>query len=1346
MLTKINYQTINKSLDKALLSDKRRILNKAKKIFGNKNKKIDESNISQDDLNELAIECALACEKAQLRNQNIPKIEYPDNLPVSKEKDNLVKLIKENQVVIIAGDTGSGKTTQLPKICLEAGLGRRGYIGHTQTRRLATRTVAKRISDELKVELGTLVGYKIRFTDKVSDNTIIKLMTDGVLLTELERDRYLNDYEVLIIDEAHERSLNIDFILGFLKELLAKRKDLKVIVTSATIELERFSKHFNDAPIKVVEGRTYPVEVIYNPLDEIDLDDGEEEIDEDVLHNGILQAIKMLEHDSYGDILVFLNGERDIAECADFLRKANLKSTEILPLYARLSNQEQNRIFEPHTGRRIVLATNVAETSITVPGIKYVIDPGTARISRYNTRNKVQRLPIEPISQASADQRKGRCGRVQNGICVRLYSEIDYINRKQFTDPEILRTNLSAVILRMLSLHIEDIYSFPFIESPEEKQIRDGLKLLEDLGAVTYIKKKVCKESLTHSKNREDSLKNKINLNDNNLHQERFEIKELPVLTKIGKQMASIPCDPRLARMLIEANEQHALKELLIIVSNLSAQETRERPLQWREAANTAHKRFDNEKSDFISILNLYAYLKDLLKDNSNSAARKIMRKEFLSYLRMREWFDIHTQLEEAIKDLGFKINVEDATYEQVHCSLLCGLLGFIGMKSIQGHEYVGARNNHFYIFPGSGIAKKSPKWIMCGEITETSKLYARNVAEIEPVWCEKYGKDLIKYSYSDEFWSKNQAAVMATCKGVLYGLPIISNRKVNYTRINPSLCRELFIREGLVNGEFNTKAAFLKHNLGLVDEVIELEEKSRRRDLLVSDDALFAFYDERIPDDIAEGRTFETWWNKKSKENSTYLNYDIEMLFQKDSSGVTEDLYPNHYVIKNIRLPLEYNFDPTQENDGVTVIVPISVLNQLEEDDFLWLIPGLRLELYTSLIKSLPKVLRKNFVPAPDYAKKLNDELVPFSGHFWELLCKKMTKYAGTIIEKKDFDLTFLPKHLSFVFRVIDIKRRVLKESRSLEHLKSSLREQVKNSLAIVVKEMPKQEGIKSWDFDSIPKSQKRIHGGMEIIAYPALRDTRDSVSMELFETAEEAEFNMKKGLNRLILLSIPSPLKYLEDKLPNKSKLAMYFNVVGGNVKEFVEDLEMLAITQIVEENGGLAYDKQQFDKLVNIAKSEIYDRVLKLAIIGEKILVRANDLKKVLKGRMDFSTAYAFSDMGAQLKRLICKNFASASGSYYVHLERYLEAMQKRIEKVHIEPNRDLMQLKKIQSCEEEYESLLGRFAGKVIPQDVYDVRFMIEELRVSLFAQVLKTFYPVSDKRVLIEIDKLKKLYH
>ncbi len=1308
MDVKITYNSLRDALKKALISDSTRILRKARGVFGTREKPV--RNPDETKVEVLALETAAAIEKAKTRAATIPEVSYPESLPVSQHHKEIAELIRKHQVVVIAGDTGSGKTTQLPKICLEAGLGRRGMIGHTQPRRLAARTVADRISKELGVPLGTTVGYKVRFGDRTADNTIIKLMTDGILLSELENDRWLNEYEVLIVDEAHERSLNIDFILGFLHDLLKKRKDLRLIITSATIDVEKFSRHFDNAPIKLIAGRTYPVEVRYEPLNETQEDGDEPEIDDDDLQHAVLRAVdELTQEDPLGDILVFLNGEKDIADMASFLGKCNLKGTEILPLYARLSNTEQNRVFQEHGLRRIVLATNVAETSVTVPGIRYVIDPGTARISFYSPRTKVQRLPITRISQASANQRKGRSGRLSAGICIRLYSEEDFLSRPEFTPPEIQRTNLAQVILKMLSLRISDIGGFPFIDPPENRLINDGINLLEQLGAI--------------EKDASGTIR----------------------LTAVGKTMARFPCDPRFSRMLAEASKRGALRETLIITAALSARDVRERPLNLRQASDTSHARFNDEKSDFVSILKLYDYLQKIREEETASQMKKTMKKEFLSYLRMREWFDILSQLRECAEELGFKENTEPATYEELHISLLSGILGQIGMKSAEGYEYQGTRGTKFFIFPGSGIVKKPPVWVMAAEIAETSKVYARTVAAMDPLWLEKLAPHLVRYSWSDEYWSKKNGAVMAHEKGTFLGLTLFADRTVNFTRHDPVLCRELMIREGLVNGEFFTRAAFFRHNLDLVEKVEDLEEKSRHRDILVSEETLFAFYDERIPENIADARTFEKWWQGKEKTDPKFLNYDLEMLKRRDTSMISADLYPDHLETGNFRIPLTYNFDPTRENDGVTAVIPITVLNQIPEDIFLWLIPGLRLELFTELIRSLPKALRRSFVPAPDHAKALYESLSPADGYFWDALTAKMTKMAGTVIKRDDFALENLPRHLSFYFRVVNTKGRLIAEGRDLGILKHQLREDVKNTLAEVLKNAPRKTKSASWTFGSIPETETRRTGSLEVVAYPALHDAVDGVTLELYGSREEADREMWQGEKRLIMLSIPSPLRYLEGKLPNRAKLAMYFNAVGS-VQTLISDLESLALDDIMESLGGISREQASFDRIVEEAKSSIYDRVLLLAEQAEKILLRSNEVRKYLRGRMDLQTAYAFSDIGGELNRLICKGFAtSATMKYYPELTRYLDAMLKRIERLPRDPARDRMLMLKCQAAEERYESLLGMFAGKTLPREVHLVKYMLEELRVSLFAQSLGTLYPVSEKRVTQEIDRLMAQY-
>jgi ATP-dependent helicase HrpA len=915
-------QSLYRAIDDCMNKDKFRL---HKRISGAKRIKNDKAK--QAVFDEIVVDIARSMAQVQAREQHNAHIEYPEILPVSQKREDIAKAIAENQVVIVAGETGSGKTTQLPKICAELGRGKKGVIGHTQPRRLAARSVANRIAEEMQTKLGDYVGYKVRFNDQVSDDTQIKLMTDGILLAEIQHDRYLNQYDTIIIDEAHERSLNIDFLLGYLRELLPKRKDLKVIITSATIDPERFSKHFNDAPIIEVSGRTYPVETRYRPLN------SEDEKDKDQI-DGIIDAVDELSLEGEGDVLIFLNGEREIRDTADALNKLKLRDTEVVPLYARLSSAEQNRIFQSHSGRRLVLSTNVAETSLTVPGIKYVIDPGTARISRYSYRTKVQRLPIEEISQASANQRKGRCGRVQEGICIRLYAEEDFESRPEFTDPEILRTNLASVILQMTALGLGEIEAFPFVEAPDKRNIQDGVRLLEELGAIATSKQGEKKK-----------------------------------LTKMGRQLSRLPIDPRLARMVIEASKQGCLNELMIIASALSIQDPRERPSDKQQSADDKHRRFHDKESDFLTYLNLWEYIQKKQKELSGNQFRKHCKQEYLNYLRIREWQDVYFQINQSMKEMDMKLTDSAGDYLKIHTSILSGLLSHIGLKDQEKNEYQGARNAKFSIFPASGLFKKQPKWIMSAELVETSKLWGRVIAKIQPEWIEPLAGHLIKRSFSEPHWSKKQAAVMAHEKVTLYGIPIVPKRLVNYGSIDPTISREIFIRSALVEGEWETRHSFFKNNRKLLAEVEELEHKSRRRDILIDDDELFDFYDQRVDTQVVSGKHFDSWWKKELKANPNQLDFEKEMLFKGDASHVTELDYPNFWHQNGLKLKLSYQFEPGENSDGVTVHIPLPILNQVKMDGFDWQIPGLRKELVISLIKALPKGLRRNFGPARHYA-----------------------------------------------------------------------------------------------------------------------------------------------------------------------------------------------------------------------------------------------------------------------------------------------------------------------------------------------------------------------------------------
>ncbi|RWX57383.1 ATP-dependent RNA helicase HrpA [Photobacterium chitinilyticum] len=1243
---------------------------------------------------EIALDIAKSMQTVELRKTQRPKITYPEQLPVSQKKDDIAEAIKNNQVVIVAGETGSGKTTQLPKICMELGLGTKGMIGHTQPRRLAARTVANRIAEELQCELGSYVGYKVRFNDKVSERSQVKLMTDGILLAEIQNDRYLNQYDTIIIDEAHERSLNIDFILGYLRELLPKRPDLKVIITSATIDPERFSKHFKNAPIVEVSGRTYPVEVRYRPVSE----DGDDS-DRDQLQ-AIFDAVDELCDEGLGDILIFMNGEREIRDTTDALQKRNLRDTEVLPLYARLSAGEQNRIFQSHSGRRIILSTNVAETSLTVPGIKYVIDPGTARISRYSYRTKVQRLPIEAVSQASANQRKGRCGRVQEGICIRLYSEEDFLSRPEFTDPEILRTNLASVILQMTAIGLGDIQAFPFVEAPDNRNIQDGIRLLEELGAIN--------PKATDPRKR---------------------------LSVIGRQLARLPLDPRLARMVLEAPKQGALREVMIIACALSIQDPRERPMEKKQASDEKHRRFYDKESDFITFVNLWDYVQEQQKALSGNQFRRQCKKDYLNYLRIREWQDIYYQVTQVVRDLDLRINDQEASYAGVHTALLSGMLSHIGLKDQEKNEYQGARNARFNIFPGSGIFKKQPKWVMVAELVETSKLWGRVAAKIQPEWIEPLAGHLIKRSYSEPHWEKKQAAVSAFEKVTLYGIPVVAKRKVNYGAIDAQLSRDIFIRSALVEGDWETKHKFYHQNRKLLREIEELEHKSRRRDILIDDDALFEFYDQRIDLTVVSGRHFDSWWKKASRENKDLLNFEREMLFKGDASHVTDLDYPNFWHQENLKLKLSYQFEPGDDSDGVTVHVPLPILNQVEPDGFDWQIPGLRHELIVALIKSLPKPVRRNFVPAPNYADAFLARAEAMAMPLLDSLEKELKRISGVTVLREDWNLEQVSDHLKITYRVVDHRNRKLKESKDLYSLKDGLKEKVQETLSQVADDDIEQEGLKTWSFGKLPERYQQKRGGFEVKAYPAIVDNKDSVGIKLFETEEEQQTAMQQGQRRLVLLNVPSPIKYLHANLPNKSKLGLYFNPYG-RVLDLIDDCIACGIDKLIEEKGGLVWEPESFEALKEHIRGELGDTVVEIAKQVEAILTTAFTISKRLKGRVDLTMAFALSDIKAQIDGLIFKGFATECGwKRLPDILRYMKAIERRMEKLPIDPNKDRVHILKVESVVSDYKELLNKIPkGQPVPQKVKDIRWMIEELRVSYFAQQLGTPYPVSDKRV------------
>ncbi|HHB1316554.1 TPA: ATP-dependent RNA helicase HrpA, partial [Vibrio cholerae] len=990
---------------------------------------------------------------------------------------------------------------------------------------------------------------------------------------------------------------------------------------------------------------------------------------------------------------------------ADALSKRNLRDTEIVPLYARLSAGEQNKIFQPHAGRRIVLATNVAETSLTVPGIKYVIDPGTARISRYSYRTKVQRLPIEPISQASANQRKGRCGRTEEGICIRLYSEEDFLSRPEFTDPEILRTNLASVILQMTALGLGDIEAFPFVEAPDKRNIQDGVRLLEELGAIN--------DQIKDPKKR---------------------------LTESGKQLARLPIDPRLARMVLEASKLGCLKEVMIIASALSIQDPRERPSDKQQSADDKHRRFNHEDSDFLTLVNLWHYIGQQQKALTSNQFRRQCKLDYLNYLRVREWQDVYTQLHQSTREMGFKLNDEPGSYHAVHSAILVGLLSHIGMKDQEKNEYHGARNARFNIFPASGLFKKQPKWVMSAELVETSKLWARVVAKIEPDWIEPLAKHLSKRSYSEPHWSKKNAAVMAYEKVMLYGIPIVPKRLVNYGTIDPVLSREIFIRSALVEGDWETKHAFFKQNRALLAEVEELEHKSRRRDILVDDEELFQFYDQRVGTEVVSGRHFDAWWKTASRKTPDLLSFEKEMLFKGDASHITDLDYPNFWHQGNLKLKLSYQFEPGENSDGVTVHIPLPILNQVEPHGFDWQIPGLRHELVVSLIKSLPKTLRKNFVPAPNYADAFLARVTPFEMPLLDAMEKELRRMTGVTVLREDWKLDQLPAHLKITYRAVDHRNRKLNESCDLHELKESLKEKVQETLSQVADDDIEQRDLHTWSFGELPKVYQQKRGGFEVRAYPALVDKKDSVEIKLFETEQEQLSAMRAGQRRLILLNVPSPIKYLHANLPNKSKLGLYFNPYG-KVLDLIDDCIACGVDKLIEERGGMVWEPQAFEALKEHVRAELGDTVVEIAKQVETILTTAYNINKRLKGKVDFTMAFALSDVKAQIEGLIFSGFATECGwKRLPDILRYMRAIERRMEKLPIDPNKDRLHMLKIESVANKYKELLNKIPkGMAIPDNVREIRWMLEELRVSYFAQQLGTPYPVSDKRIINAIE-------
>lgn len=1246
------------------------------------------------------------------RTAAVPPISYPD-LPVSEHRDEIAAAIAANQVVIVAGETGSGKTTQLPKICLELGRGIRGTIGHTQPRRLAARTVAQRIADELGTELGGAVGYTVRFTDQASDRTLVKLMTDGILLADIQRDRRLLRYDTLIIDEAHERSLNIDFLLGYLRELLPRRPDLKVIITSATIEPERFAAHFSDdgvpAPIVTVSGRTYPVEIRYRPLEvvvETEAGDDPDDPDHEVVRTehrdeteAIVDAVRELQAEPDGDVLVFLSGEREIRDTAEALRGALADvrpPTEVLPLYARLPTAEQQKVFAPHQNRRVVLATNVAETSLTVPGIRYVVDPGTARISRYSRRTKVQRLPIEPISQASAAQRTGRAGRTAPGVCIRLYSEQDFETRPRYTDPEILRTNLAAVILQMAALEFGDIERFGFLDPPEARSIRDGIALLQELGAFDTAGE----------------------------------------LTDIGRRLAQIPVDPRLGRMLLAADAEGCVREMLVLTAALSIPDPRERPADHEEAARTKHARFTDPQSDFLSYLNLWRYLSEQRKERSGNSFRRMCREEFLHYLRIREWQDLVGQLRGICRDLGIRESDEPADPGRIHAALAAGLLSHVGMRDEDGRTYQGARNAKFVLAPGSALAKRPPRWVVVAELVETSRLYGRTAARIEPHVVERLAGHLVSRTHSEPHWDAERGAVMAYERVTLYGLTLVARRRVGYADIDPDVSRELFIRHALVEQDWQTRHHFFADNARLRAELAELDERARRRDLLVSDDEIFAFYDARIPADVVSGRHFDGWWRKARHKTPKLLTMTRDDLLRSESGAEQ----PDAWDAGDVALPLSYRFDPGAADDGVTVHVPVDVLARLGGDQFAWQVPALREELLVALIKSLPKDLRRNFVPAPDTARALLSSISPDSGPLLDAVQRELKRRSGILVPIDAFDLSKIPPHLRVTFAVESPDGTVVSRGKDLSQLQEQLAAPARAAVAATVAGDLARRGLRSWpdDLDELPRVVERSGAsGHAVRGYPAFVDNGKGVDIEVFATPAEQEARMGPGSRRLLRLAGPNVTKAVERSIDTRTRLELGNNP-DGSLTALLDDCADAATAVLVPAPVWTRDDFTAASKRLAGQLQAVTTDVLRRA---HRALKAWRDVELALPQRPTPLQAAAVTDIRAQLTRLLPTGFVAATGATRLgDLTRYLTAIGRRLDRLPQAPAADADRMAQVAEVQDAYDELRAALSpARAAAADVADIAWLIEEFRVSLWAQQLGTARPVSAQRIYRAID-------
>lgn len=1290
--TKPDFRQLRSSLNRAMSADRHKLrsqLNKIERMW------IDETRSSEAIKQWLQV-YEKSSKLLERRTQQLPQISFPEQLPVSQRWQEISDLIADNQVVILAGETGSGKTTQLPKICLKLGRGQCGMIAHTQPRRLAARTVAARIAEELQVNIGEQVGYQVRFTDHSNENTLVKLLTDGILLAEIQRDRFLEKYDTLIIDEAHERSLNIDFILGYIKRILPKRPDLKVIITSATIDLQRFSEHFDQAPIIEVSGRSYPVEQLYRPLEQ-----GEGGVDQpQAIIHAIEELMDLEARDTTlqrnGDVLVFLSGERDIRETALAIRRAQLPHCEVFPLYARLSAAEQNRVFElkGKRGRRIVLATNVAETSLTVPGVHYVIDPGTARISRYSYRTKVQRLPIESISQASANQRAGRCGRISNGVCIRLYSEDDFLARPAFTDAEIQRTNLASVILQMLNMGLGDIAAFPFIDPPDRRLVSDGFKLLEELGAVATDRK----------------------------------------LNKQGRALAKLPLDPRMARMILAAGKEGCLKELLIIASALSVQDPRERPADKQQAADQAHRRFADDTSDFISLINLWNYFEEQRQELSQNHLRKLCKKEFLSYTRMREWRDIHYQLRLSIKSLSLAENQHSADFRAIHRAILAGLLSHVGFK-YEGREYMGARNRRFKLFPGSFLFKKQPKWLVAAELVETTQLYARMAASIEPDWLFGVGDHLFKYSYSEPHWQQRRGQVLAFEKITIYGLVISDKRKVDYAPIEPQQAREIFIRSALVEGHCKLKADFFQYNQCLMRELDELEAKARRRDILADEQILYEFYQQRIPTDICSVSSLEKWWRKAECKQPGLLKVDRSLLMRRDASEVNEEQFPDHLSWQDLHFSLQYRFEPGHPEDGVTAKIPLGALNRLPAYFFEWLVPGLLRDKCIALVKSLPKQLRKSMVPVPDYVDRALASMKADDEPLLKVLAEQLRRLSGARIDAQYWDEKTLDAYYRLNFKIVDSDGSVLGQGRDLTLLVEQFRDRVQQSL-MQESEQHSDENYTDWSFTDLEEIHGFRQAGVEMQSFPALVDKGDDgVAIELCDYQQDAHLKHREGLLRLFMLSQQQQVKYLKKELFRGNKNLLRISGVTSREDLLADASKAIFNTTYLSEES-LPRSKAAFEECLHFKRSTLVSIANDYEKILSQIFSQYYELNKALKAKVSPACLSAYAELRAQLDHLLYPGFIFSTPYLWLQqYPRYLQAAEQRLEKMPSQPQKDraaCIELEKLSARLWQRSQQDSSVLNKDPEMMLY--RWMLEEYRVSLFAQQLGTRMPVSTKRL------------